>query len=98
MTKKINPMKIAVLGMTESDVDEANQEPRKASSKPKKLASKKSQLAPSRENKRHIGGFFDPLVAKQLKILAAEEDCSIQSLLQEAMNDLFDKYGKSSVA
>lgn len=55
-------------------------------------------VAPSRAGKRQIAGHFDPLVTKQLRYLAAEHDKSIQDLLEEALNDLFRKYGKSAVA
>ena len=49
---------------------------------------------PSREGLRLIAGHFDPKVAKQLKLLAAEEDTSIQALLEEAVDLLFLKKGK----
>jgi hypothetical protein len=55
-------------------------------------------IAPSRQGKRQIGGHFDALVAKQLRLLAAERELSIQDLLEEALNDLFRKYDKSAVA
>ena len=53
---------------------------------------------PSREGKRAIAGHFDPAVSRQLRYLALENDTSIQSLLREALNDLFQKYGKSPIA
>lgn len=49
---------------------------------------------PSREGLRLIAGHFDPKVAKQLKLLAAEEDTTIQALLEEAVDLLFLKKGK----
>lgn len=52
---------------------------------------------PSREGKRLIAGHFDPKVAKQLRLLAAEEDTSIQALLEEALDLLFVKKGKSRI-
>lgn len=52
---------------------------------------------PSREGKRLIGGHFDPKVAKQLKLLAVEEDTSVQALLEEALDLLFVKKGKAKV-
>ncbi len=52
---------------------------------------------PSRTGKRLIGGHFPPEIAKHLKILAAEEDTSIQSLLEEALDLLFVKKGKGHI-
>ena len=98
MTAKPNPMKAAVLGMTEPEQPQIPAKKPATSIKQPKAKEKPAAVPPSRDNKRHIGGFFDPLVAKQLKIMAAEHDRSIQALLQEALNDLFNKHGKSSVA
>lgn len=42
-----------------------------------------------------IGSHFDPMVQKQLKILSAEEDRTHHSLLSEALDLLFMKYGKN---
>ena len=53
--------------------------------------------APSRTGKRLIGGHFPPEVAKHLKILAAEEETSIQALLEEALDLLFVKKGKGPI-
>ena len=52
---------------------------------------------PSREGKRLIAGHFDPKVAKQLRLLAVEEDTSIQALLEEALDLLFVKKGRGKV-
>jgi hypothetical protein len=52
---------------------------------------------PSREGKRLIAGHFDPKKAKQLKILAAEEDTTVQALLDEALDLLFIKKGRGKV-
>jgi hypothetical protein len=52
---------------------------------------------PSREGQRLIAGHFDPKVAKQLKLLAAEEDTTVQALLEEALNLLFVKKGQGTI-
>jgi hypothetical protein len=57
-----------------------------------------STQPPSRKGKKMIGGHFDPLVARQIKVIAAENDSTIQELLTEAINDLFEKYGKKPIA
>jgi hypothetical protein len=52
---------------------------------------------PSREGRRLIAGHFDPKVAKQLKLLAAEEETTVQALLEEALDLLFLKKGKGAI-
>lgn len=44
-----------------------------------------------------VTGFFEPIVRRQLRTLAVEEDTTIQALLGEALNDLFAKRGKPEV-
>ena len=53
---------------------------------------------PDREGKRLIGGYFEMAVSQQLKILSAERNTNHQELLREAINDLFQKHGKSRIA
>lgn len=55
------------------------------------------QPRPDRDNKSPITGFFGLDVKKQLRILAAEQSKTIQRLLAEALNDLFDKYKKPAI-
>lgn len=43
------------------------------------------RVPPSREGKRFIGGYYDPAVAKELKIIAANEDISIQEIIGKAI-------------
>ena len=45
-----------------------------------------------------ITGHFDPAVSKQLKLLAINNDSTVQAMLAEALNDLFEKYGKPPIA
>lgn len=49
--------------------------------------SKKYQ-APSRKGKTLIGGHFAPEVKKELKVIAAKEETSVQALLNEAIANL----------
>lgn len=53
---------------------------------------------PSRRGKRVVSAYIDATAAKQLRLLAVEQDSSTQSLLEEALNDLFRKYNRSAVA
>ncbi len=43
----------------------------------------------AREGAKHIGGYFAPEVSKQLRSLAVTEDTTVQDLLAEALNMLF---------
>ncbi len=52
---------------------------------------------PSREGRRLIAGHFDPKVAKQLRLLAAEEETTVQALLEEALDLLFVKKGQGTI-
>ena len=54
--------------------------------------------APSRWGKKALIGYFDPSVSKQLKLLALEEDSTIQQLLGEALDLLFQARGKPRIA
>lgn len=53
---------------------------------------------PSRVGKKTVAAHFDPAVSKQLKHLGLERDSSTQTLLREAINDLFTKYGRPPIA
>lgn len=46
----------------------------------------------SRVGKKVIAGHFNPDAAWQLKKLALDRQITLQKLLEEAVNDLFEKY------
>jgi hypothetical protein len=52
---------------------------------------------PGRVGTVGITAFFDPIVKRQLRMMAGEEDTTIQALIGEALNDLFAKRGKPEV-
>jgi hypothetical protein len=58
----------------------------------------RTNVSATRAGKKVIAGHFDPGVSKALRSLALDHDTSVQALLQEALNDLFLKYGKPPVA
>ena len=60
--------------------------------------SRPRHFRPGREGKSNVTGYFPPEVKKQLRLLAAEHDTTIQNLLAEALNDLFSKNGKPEIA
>ena len=51
----------------------------------------------TRQGTKLIGGHFAPEVSTQLRIIAAEESTTVQSLLAEALDDLFVKKGRIRV-
>ena len=56
------------------------------------------KVPPSRRGKRHISGYFEPEVLRQVKVIAAEEDKNIQDVLGDALNALFVNKGKPPIA
>lgn len=58
----------------------------------------KAESKPGRAATKLIGGHFAPEVSMQLRMIAAEEDTTIQNLLAEALDDLFVKKGKARIA
>ena len=46
----------------------------------------------------HIGGYFDPAVAKQLRRLAVDEECTLTDLVAEAIDLLFQSRGLPEIA
>lgn len=66
----------------------------------RQTAPAKSAEAPrsGRAGKSNVTGYFDPAVKRQLRIMAAEKDCTIQDLLGEALNELFAKHGRPEIA
>jgi hypothetical protein len=59
---------------------------------------KRSAAQPSREGTAPITGHFPEDVRAQFKILAVEQRRTMHSLMAEAFNDLFAKYGKPEIA
>ena len=57
-----------------------------------------SMVPASRQGKKMISGHFDKDVHRQLKMLAIERDTSIQDLLSEALNALFERNDKPPIA
>jgi len=94
MAKPINPLKAAMTGMQDNEsTPRLVQQPASTSDRPVQ-----AHPAPSRIGKKAVTGHFESLVARQLKLLGVEADRSIQSLLEEALNDLFRKHNKSPLA
>ena len=56
------------------------------------------RVAATRLGSRQVSGHFTPEVAQALRMLAAEQDREQQELLAEALNMLFERYGKPTRA
>ena len=56
-------------------------------------ASRPSSLPKSK--RKHVGGYFDPELARRLRILASEEETTVQELLTEGLRQMFRKRGLS---
>ena len=52
---------------------------------------------PTRANQRPVTGYYPEEVRVQLKTLAAEQRRTMESMIGEALNDLFAKYGKPEI-
>lgn len=61
-------------------------------------ASPNPHYRPGRARKTNITGYFPPEVKRQLRLLAAERDTTMQDLLAEALNTLFATHGKPEIA
>ena len=51
--------------------------------------------AASRQDRRHVGAYVPPNVARQLRVIAAQEDTSTQALIEQAIEMLFQDRGVS---
>ena len=58
----------------------------------------KSKVSPSRQGKKPVIAYFDKEAHHQLKLLALEKDTSIQVLVAEALNLLFNVHDKPPIA
>ncbi len=70
--------------------------PEELAERPAREGASKS-FRPVREGKRFVGAHFHPEVARQLKMLAAEDGTTIQELLEQAVDLLFVKSGKAKI-
>ena len=59
-------------------------------------ALKNYRTAQTRNNTRQVSGHFKPEVAQTLRLIAVEQDRDVQEVLAEALNMLFERYGKAT--
>ena len=91
---KTADLRQAMLGKTDSVAPSAGQLPRAENNTSREMD---RHYRPGRQGKANVTGYFPPTVKRQLRVLAAEQDTTIQALLGQALNDLFAKYGKPEV-
>ena len=53
---------------------------------------------PSRRGRKAVTIYLDTAAYRQLRMLALEQSRSVQDLMTEATNDLFQKHGKARIA
>ena len=61
-------------------------------------ATPKKKIAPSREKKKHIGGYFDEAVYRQMKHIGIEKGMTTQDILTAALNAWFQMHDKPPIA
>ncbi|MEL7167746.1 MAG: ribbon-helix-helix domain-containing protein [Bacteroidota bacterium] len=59
---------------------------------------KKTRQRPSRASTKHVGGYFDPAVSRQLRQIGLEEDATVQDLVAEALDLLFQSRQQPMIA
>jgi antitoxin-like ribbon-helix-helix protein len=94
-TKKPNALLAAINRAVPIEEPRAAAEPHKSSPKPKVAP---SAQRPSRMGTKLVAGHFDPKIARQLRMIAVEEDTTVQALLEEALDLLFVKKGKAHLS
>ncbi len=76
--------------------------PAAASSPPPPLAAPLPAIprarTPGRQGKRGVAFWLNPMAFRQLSICSAEEDRTVQSLMEEAVDMLFQSRGKHRLA
>ena len=53
--------------------------------------------ARSRQGVKHVGGYYPPDVSRQLRQIALDENTSVQALLGESLDMLFESRGKPAI-
>ena len=52
----------------------------------------------SRKGVKHVGGYYPPHVSRQLRQIALDENTSVQALIGESLDMLFESRGKPTIA
>ena len=58
----------------------------------------RKKVVPSRKKKKHIGGYFDEAVYRQMKHIGIERGMTTQEILSDALNGFFERNDKPPIA
>jgi hypothetical protein len=96
--KKGRPSLFGTIGKAPSAAD--HPEPATIEKGPRKAPAPRAAIRgrQDRQDKRQIAGFFSAECAKQLRVLAAEQDTTVQDLIREGLNLMFSAHGKPPIA
>ena len=97
MSAKPKPNKFAAALKPAANAPEATEEPRGSDAAVAEQPTLKHPR-PSRAGTKMIGGYFDPTVSKQLRLIAVQEDSTVQDLVAEALDLLFQARQKPTIA
>lgn len=81
-----------------TDALEQSENANQAKNPTNETETEKHYLPPSRQGKKQIAGYFTKDVHYQLKLISLETGKSIQVLLGESLNHLFNQHGKPPIA
>ena len=82
-----------------AEVLKENEQPQKPELEVVEAASTdEKKVAPSRVDKKHIGGYFDEAVYRQVKLLGVDKGMTTQQILADALNGFFERNGKPTIA
>jgi hypothetical protein len=56
------------------------------------------RIAQTRSDTRQVSGHFKPEISQTLRLIAVEQDRDVQEILAEALNMVFERYGKATRA
>jgi hypothetical protein len=96
--KKVRPSLFGTVGKAPSATD--HPDPAATDKEPPKAPTPRAAVRgrQDRQDKRQIAGFFSAECAKQLRMLAAEQDTTVQDLIKEGLNLMFSAHGKPPIA
>ena len=81
-----------------AEVFKQNEESEKPELAVVEVKPKEKKIAPSRVQKKHIGGYFDEAVYRQMKHIGIEKGMTTQEILADALNGFFQRNDKPPIA
>ena len=81
-----------------AEVFKENEQPQKPELEVVEAPTEQKKVAPSRKSKKHIGGYFDEAVYRQMKHIGIEKNMTTQDILAAALNAWFQMHDKPPIA